>query len=131
MYDLLAIDWGEKKIGICLGSSHNKIAIPKPVISYLDLNDLLSQLQIIIHEKKIQRILIGYPTNFKGEKTNTSVHIDKFIDRLKTTFDLEIIKVIERGTTKNANNLINNYGDHKIDEDSISALLILNNYLDE
>ena len=66
---LLAIDFGEKRVGLALSDPTKIIAKPFKSITYTDHDDLLNQISLIIEEKNVEKIILGFPKNLKGENT--------------------------------------------------------------
>ena len=48
---------------------------------------------------KVEKIVIGYPLNMNASKGPRAEKTDKFIQKLKDEFGLEVIKIDERLTT--------------------------------
>lgn len=97
---------------------------------------------VLIKEENISRIIIGYPLNFKSEKTIQTIkteefrsNLEKFLD--KNSLKTELIYFDERFTSKLAAESILNSGMNKKKRqekgrvDSISAQIILQDYIDK
>ena len=63
----LAIDFGEKRVGLALSDPAKIIAKPFKSITYTDRDDLLNKISLIIEEKNVEKIILGFPKNLKGE----------------------------------------------------------------
>ncbi len=61
----LGIDYGEKNIGLALADDELKIARPFCIVNNL------KQIQKIIKQEKINKIIIGLPKGFKQETEQT------------------------------------------------------------
>lgn len=72
----LGIDWGEKRIGLSLGDSENKIAIPFKVV--IEIDEILSA----VKEEDIDEIIIGEPLAMNGDLTNKDKYL--FFRRVKS-----------------------------------------------
>ncbi|HMS34126.1 MAG TPA: Holliday junction resolvase RuvX [Ignavibacteria bacterium] len=136
----LAIDYGEKRIGIALSDESKKYSFSREHL----LNDksLYDKLLAIIKEENVSRIIIGYPLNFKSEKTIQTLkteefrnNLEKFLD--KNSLKAELIYFDERFTSRLAADSILNSGMNKKKRqekgrvDSISAQIILQDYIDK
>ncbi len=91
---ILAIDYGERRIGIAVSDPLNIFPIP---LTTLD-NDgkLFSNLVKIIEEKNIGKILLGYPLKENGEKSTSTEKVEKFRESLEKKVNLEIEYIDER-----------------------------------
>ena len=119
----LGIDWGEKRIGLAVGDSETKIAIPFKTVKNIE-----EVLQVIVDEE-INIIIVGKPlsiVNYKLQITNEKYN--KFIKDLKDKSNLQIELIDERLSSKAADALI---GDKKVKakRDEVAAMLILQLYL--
>jgi len=134
MARILSIDYGEKRCGVAISDPLKIIANAYSVYSP---NEIMQELEKIINEKEVDTIVVGYPINMKGEKTSTTLLVDKFIDELKKKFpNVTIEKLDERLTSKIAQQTLILSGTKKSDRqkksntDLISATILLQNYLD-
>jgi len=98
---------------------------------------IFDELKNIIKEKEIETIVVGYPLNLKGEKTETTFIVEKFIEQLKNKFpNIEVVKFDERLTSKMAQQTLvltqtkKSQRQKKSNTDLISATILLQNYLD-
>ncbi|MDO9399218.1 MAG: Holliday junction resolvase RuvX [bacterium] len=121
----LGIDWGEKRIGLAVGDSETKIAVPFKTVENIE------KVLQIINDEKIDIVIIGEPlsiTNYKLQITNEKYN--KFIKDLKDRSNLQIELIDERLSSKAGDALI---GDKKVkaSRDEVAAMLILQLYLDK
>lgn len=99
MFDYLGIDWGEKRFGLAFGSSSTGLVISADYLA--PFSDIFDLIEIELKKRKISKVILGLPTNFKGGLTETSQKILEFLEDLKTHFpNLEIRTYHERGSTK-------------------------------
>jgi putative transcription antitermination factor YqgF len=104
MFDLLGIDWGQKWIGLALGSSLTGLILPQDICPSLHFPSVF---QDLLNTKPIQKIVVGRPTNFQLQDTATTQKIDQFVDHLRTALKknwpkIEIVTVNERSTSLEA-----------------------------
>ena len=126
--NILALDYGEKRIGVAKGSTEIKIALPFSIIKNNGNNFVISEILDIISEENIELLLIGLPIGLSGKNTKQTDIINNFIKLIENKIDIPIITIDERFTTKSANSLSNN---KKRRIDDIAAMIILQNYLDK
>ena len=136
----LAIDYGEKRIGIAVSDESKKYSFSREHL--INDSNLFNKMLVLIKEENISRIIIGYPLNFKSEKTIQTIkteefrsNLEKFLD--KNSLKTELIYFDERFTSKLAAESILNSGMNKKKRqekgrvDSISAQIILQDYIDK
>lgn len=117
----LGVDWGEKRIGLALGDSENKIATPFKVV------ESLSALVEVIEKEKIDVIVLGLPKKMNGDQ-DLNPKFTSFFELLKAKVKTEIVLFDERLTSVQADTL--KVKKIKQERDAISAMLILQNYFD-
>jgi putative Holliday junction resolvase len=134
MHRLLAIDYGEKRIGLALTDPMLMFAKPFEMIPNLTFENTLAHLQKIIAEKTVGRIIVGIPWGVEGNATAKTMETQAFMDRLTASLDIPVEGSDERYTTSEANELLKEMGyDWKKARnviDSLSACLILKRYLE-
>ena len=131
---LLAIDYGEKRIGLAITDELQMFANPFDTIPNLSFENTLSVLNKLIAEKKIGQIIIGIPWSVNGNETEKTKETQEFITKLQTQINIPVIGSDERFTTSDANDLLKEMGyDWKKARkviDSVAACLILKRYLE-
>ena len=122
MNNLLGIDYGERYIGIAI--KHKEVNIPygHKIIDTKN-NDINKELEVIIKNKKINKIVIGYPIGLNTNKTRMSNTVDEFIENILQKYNIPIEKIDERMTSK----LINSNKKNRVDD--LSAVQILETYI--
>ena len=122
MKNIIAIDYGERYIGLAL--KKNTITSPY-AYKVLDSNsiDILDEIKQTLLEHKIDEIVIGYPIGLNAHETRMSNVVDEFIENdLKSIANIPIHKIDERMTSKLTNDI-------SVRNDDLAALEILNSYL--
>lgn len=125
----LALDVGEKRIGLALANDEVKIAVP---FGWLENTDNI--VQEIIEElikNDISTIVVGYPRNQSGEATLQTEYVEKFVSRLaEIDLDIDIVYQDESLTSVEAERRLGRVKD-KGEIDAEAASIILQDYLDE
>jgi putative Holliday junction resolvase len=132
---VLGIDFGLKRIGISLSDPTKTLASSLPTIQ----NDekAVQKILEIISKNDVEEIVIGYPFNMDGSKSEMCDKIDRFISELKRKISIDIIKRDERLTSYIAQQQILESVKSKKKRqdksliDQFSARIILQEYLDE
>lgn len=126
----LALDIGEKRIGVAVGDDTVRIAVPLETIE-VDGNELARLARLIVdHEPGI--VVIGYPRNQSGEPTAQTAFVEEFAQKLadiapKIEFqDESLTSVLAEQRLKSYNKPYT-----KADIDAQAAALILQDYLEQ
>ncbi len=126
--NLLALDVGEKRIGLALGDSDVRIAVPFGYIERTE-DSLVSLVEVIL-EHDITTVVIGYPRNQSGEPTHQTTLVTDFADELKKTeTGVEIEFQDESLTSVEAERRLGQVKD-KGEIDAEAASIILQDYLE-
>jgi putative holliday junction resolvase len=95
---VLAIDFGEKRIGLAVTDPLNIFAYPLVTLQ----NDMKfwENLAAIIQEYKVAKIIVGSPLKESGEVSIVSQHVVKFKEEIEKRFLLKTELVDERYSSK-------------------------------
>ena len=86
---VLAIDYGEKRVGLAIGDSENKIAMPLKTIKNNGYENTCKEIVDLVKEWEVNRIVIGLPEIHPDQKINKKIsHFSKI---LKKNVDVNII----------------------------------------
>ena len=133
MNRILAIDYGEKKIGLALSDPLKIIAKPFKTIENSSIKKLLVDLEIIINEKNIDKIVVGLPITLKNSYSEQTNKVVEFIKILKDKLKIKIIVVDERLSSIEAKKSLIlqgiKTGHNKKDIDMTAAAIFLQSYL--
>ena len=122
MKNIIAIDYGERYIGLALKKQSINSAYPYKVLDSKSL-DVLDEIKKALIDHEIDEIVIGYPIGLNSHQTRMSNVVDAFIENdLKSITTVPIHKIDERMTSKLTN-------DNSIRNDDLAALEILNTHL--
>ena len=122
MNNLLGIDFGERFIGLAIKKHNISIPYAHKIID-TKFTNLITELTNITKKESITKIIVGYPKGLMNKQTRMSNLVNDFIDNdLKNNFDIPVVKVDERLTSK----AIKNDSNKRIDD--LSAVKILETY---
>lgn len=133
----LGLDLGTRTLGLSLSDTTLTIASTLKTIRYNenDYDYLLNELESIIKEYNISKMILGYPKNMNntiGERCLTTL---EFKDKLINRFNIEVILQDERLTTVEATNYMLQADisrkKRKTKVDALAANIILQTYLDK
>jgi len=127
---LLALDVGERRIGVALADTSIKIAIAYDTIT-VDGTELQQIAEIIVREH-VDTVVVGYPRNQSGEPTKQTAYVEQFATGLEDIAP-NIVFQDESLTSVKAEELLKRQGKpyEKGDIDALAASLILEDYLEQ
>lgn len=139
MKRLLAIDFGENKIGLAISDPGHIIATPLTVIRTKEQKDP-AKVEAILealgdYKKEISGIVLGLPLEKSGREGKMAIRTRLFAEALKEKFDVEIHFFDERLSSKQAMRFLqeeaglNRKKASKL-EDQTAACLLLQSFLD-
>lgn len=128
----LAMDYGEKYIGVASGHSLTGTASPLTVIHNHCGTPDWQQLEHLLTEWQPVAFVVGLPLQMDGSEQPLTQHVKGYARQLKKRFALPVYTVDERMTTREAGSIIRNNRSqgkrrktNKADRDKIAAALIL------
>ena len=86
---ILAIDFGEIRIGLAIGDLENKIATPLKTIKNISYESILKEISLIVEEWEINQIVIGIPELYPDQNINKQ--ITNFSKILKKKLKIDVI----------------------------------------
>lgn len=126
---VLALDVGEKRIGVALATGGVSIAVPLEaiVVDGTEIEAIASR----VKTDAASLIIVGYPRNQSGESTKQTEYVERFVDRLES-IGVPVIYQDESLTSVLAEQHLKQCGRgyQKGDIDSMAASIILQDYLE-
>lgn len=131
---ILALDVGEKRIGIAVSDALNITAQGVGVIKFEDLEAVFVRIKSLVKEYEVSKIIVGVPFNMDGSKGKSAASAEDFIEKIGKELGLEVEAVDERLTTAQGERILLEADisrkKRKASIDKIAAQLILQTYLD-
>ena len=93
---ILAIDFGLKKVGLAIGNTLTKTSMPISTIFYKSKQELFNLLETHVIEWKPECIIIGNPLNMDQTESEMSKLAEKFSTQFSKKFNLAVELVDER-----------------------------------
>ena len=120
---IVAFDFGVKKIGVAVGQTETNTSSPLHVIQnkYNKIN--WNEISIVLDEWKPDLILIGKPLNMDGTDSEIMKKVDKFFQKLKSTYEAEYQYVDERLTTFEAREILKENEKDFVDANAAKILI--------
>ena len=135
MGKIMAVDYGKKRCGIAVTDDMQIIASGLQTVETVDLFPFLAG---YFTENRVEAIVVGLPTDLKGNLSEIEQEISGFIEKFKMEYpEIEVHRFDERFTSKMASFFISQSGESKKKReekglvDKVSATLILQNYLEQ
>lgn len=132
--NFLALDVGQKRIGVALADSSVKIAVPYGYLEQADRPDgreqVLRQVVELVVQHEIDTIVVGYPRNQSGEPTQQTTAVEQFVNQLTVlSHNAKIVYQDESLTSVQAEARLGRVI-HKGDIDAEAASIILQDYME-
>ncbi|MGV4413764.1 Holliday junction resolvase RuvX [Chryseobacterium sp. T1] len=135
MGQILAIDYGKVRCGLAATDDMQIIASALTTVETKNIFDFLIQ---YTKENNVEAVVIGLPTDLKGQLSEIEKDILIFIKEFELKFpNVKVNRLDERFTSKMASFFISQSGKSKKQRqekgliDRVSATIILQNFLDQ
>lgn len=135
MGQVMAIDYGKKRCGIAVTDDLQMIASGLPTVETDKIYAFLSR---YLAENTVEEMVVGLPTDLKGNLSEVEADILVFVKEVETRFpQLKIHRLDERFTSRMASFFISQSGKSKKQKqekgltDKVSATLLLQNFLEK
>jgi len=126
---ILAVDVGERRIGLAVADSSNRL--PKPYKTLANNESILQTISQVIKDESIDILVIGLPRSLDGEDTAQTRYVRTFADSLKAVTEAKLYFEDEALSSVRAEQLMQ--AKHrpivKADIDSLAASYILDDFL--
>ena len=131
---LLALDLGERRIGLAVSDAAASLVFPAGYLLRTKFSQDLDRVLEIAQERDVQGFVVGMPYNLDGETGPGAKRAQRFIRALQKRTTLPIHSMDERFTSLEAEALLREAGRQPSREkgsvDEAAAALILRRYLD-
>ncbi|HEY3388070.1 MAG TPA: Holliday junction resolvase RuvX [Prolixibacteraceae bacterium] len=132
---VLAIDYGNKRVGLAVTDPLKIIATRLTTVS---ANEIWDYLAAYFAREEVELVLVGYPKQLNNEPSEAIRYINPFLKKFQQIYTEMPIKLMdERFTSKMAFQTMIDAGVKKKDRqnketiDGVSATIILQSYLEE
>ena len=128
-HPLLALDVGEKRIGVAWADMAIRIAVAQETIA-VDGNEI-ERLKKLINDVRPKALVVGYPRNQAGQPTAQTTYVEEFAAKL-SDIGTPIVFQDESLTSVHAEELLRKQKKPyaKGDIDALATSLILQDYLE-
>ncbi len=130
---ILAIDYGQKRVGVAVTDTLRICAHPLDTVHVSELETFLKN---YFEKEEVDIVVIGEPKTLDNTASNASRFIEPFVNRFRKLFpNIQLERMDERFTSKMAFQTMLDAGLHKKKRadkalvDKVSATIILQSYL--
>ena len=99
---LIGLDLGSKRIGVSICDEKQLIATPLKTINRNTLNELITELKMIIDENDIKGIVIGNPLNMDGTSGRSAQSVKDTSQKIEENINIPVCLWDERLSTVGA-----------------------------
>lgn len=130
----LALDVGERRIGVALSDPQGLFALPLTTLKAEPRAQTLQQIAALVREYRVDVVVVGWPLTMSGEVGPQAKVVQSFASELEATLGQAVQLFDERLTSVVAEQLLRDQGvrpdkrKERIDE--VAASIILQDYLD-
>lgn len=133
MSRVLGIDWGTVRVGVAMSDEGQKLSFP---LQYpLESKNAIEEIEKLVHEYNVEKVVIGLPISLKGQETESSKKVKKFGENLRKKINIEPIFIDERFSSVTSAQSLHEQEikekDQRQIKDNVSAALLLQQYLDK
>lgn len=132
---VIALDYGTKSIGVALSDELQLTARPLTTIRRIkgQFAEAIAQITSLVNEHEAGTLVIGFPLNMDGSEGLATARVESFVKELRRHLTIPIIKLDERLTSHEADQILREQGadlrERRAKSDEYAALLILRDYL--
>ena len=129
---VLAVDFGEQRIGLAISDSTGTLALPLTTIRRKSDGQAISRIHEIARKKRIEMFLVGDPRNMDGTRGESSLRAESFARKLEIATGLSCVLVDETLTSEAAKERLVEAGvdlrRHRERIDAVAAQILLEDY---
>ncbi len=136
---ILAVDYGSSKIGLAVSDRDRTMAFGRGVLRPKSRDEAFLSIKQLILDDNIGKIVFGLPLSSDGNDTKQSLNIRDFANQLTQFLSNNGVEILldfidESFSTFEAGNILRDlqvgYKKKKETEDELSAIILLNRYID-
>ena len=120
---IVAFDFGEKKIGVAVGQTSTYTSSPLQVIFNNHDKVNWNEISILLEEWKPELILVGKPLNMDGTDSEIMKKVDAFYKKLESLYDAKFEYIDERLTTFEARDILKENNVETVDANAAKILI--------
>jgi putative Holliday junction resolvase len=130
----LALDIGEKRIGVAVGDETGTLARPLTTIARASKRQDFERIARLVTEQSAERVIAGYPRSLSGDEGPQAQRVRRYVEALAITLRVPVELWDERYTTVEAKERLHEAKRRRPRDrgqlDAAAAAIILQDYLD-
>lgn len=131
---ILAVDPGEKRIGIAISDETGTLARGLTVIRHVALKSDCLEILRLAQDQEVSKIVVGNPVGDPGEERPQNRHAKRIAETLEAFSSLPVVLWDETGSTQEARAIRLAAGENRSKRgghlDEVAAAVILQSWLD-
>jgi len=131
---ILALDVGERRIGVALSDPTQTLARSLLVLERGDERKALECVAALVGEQEVDRVVVGYPLSLRGDVGPQTERVERFAQALAQVLAVPVELWDERYSTVDAERILRERGmgsrKRRRWVDATAAAVILQDYLD-
>ncbi len=126
---ILAVDWGERRIGLAVSDPLGILATGLPTLEIRGEAEAVARVADTIREVEADSVVVGLPLTLAGERGKSALAAERFAEALRKACEVEVSLYDERLTSAIAQRRMHERGEKsrgrkgKLDEGAAMALL--------
>ena len=120
---IVAFDFGTKKIGVAVGQTATYTSSPLQVILNKDDKVNWNEISRLLNEWKPELIIVGKPLNMDGTDSEIMKQVERFYQKLKKIYDTNYEYIDERLTTFEARQILEDTNINNVDANAAKILI--------
>ena len=120
---IIAFDYGEKKIGVAVGQTSTNTSSPLKVIFNNNGKVNWNKINSLLNEWNPDLIIVGKPLNMDGTESEVMKKVDKFYNNLMKIYKARYEYVDERLTTFEAKEILKDNKAELVDANAAKILI--------
>ena len=125
---IVAFDFGTKKIGVAVGQTATYTSSPLQVILNKDDKVNWNEINKLLNEWKPELIIVGKPLNMDDTDSEIMKQVERFYQKLKKIYDTNFEYIDERLTTFEARQILEDTNINNVDANA--AKLLIDNWFE-
>jgi putative Holliday junction resolvase len=124
---LLAIDFGERRIGLATSDASGSLVTPRTVVERRRDDRAVEEIAAIARREEVETLVVGLPRGADGRESALAPRVRSFARKLERALPLPIVFFNEHLTSREARSRF----PRSVPEDAAAAAVLLEDYLSE
>ncbi len=134
MARILALDIGDKRIGVAISDESGRLARPLLAITRASKREDFEAIAKLIAEHGVERLIVGLPWTLRGEEGPQAQRVRRYVEALSAVIPVPVSFHDERYTSVEAQAIVAGRGSKRKprargEVDALAAAIILQDYL--